>query len=212
MQIRNDFTSYSNPTYEHTYSPMDIENFLEEQATGRIENKGSRKKNPVLSPEKSRTENNKKNRLLFLKKFWDKLGKEEKADDRQEIPLSVKEVIGSHIQGLIHHVQAILQGAAQHKFVRRIAGIAAVIKTELSAALKKFKNGEGFLALSDERMPSDKNADTGQGRQRKKNPIEKNHQRPMADSENNHLADSYSKKGTYCKIGDNLTYQKEYKK
>ena len=224
MQIRNDYTPYSNQTYEHTntysHTQRMNEQFSEEKVPKRTDISGSSITEPVsyqqkrqdtlelfsVTAQKTREQEGRKKGLL-LKKFWERLGEDKTEVSLRQIPITVKEAIVSHVQGMIHSAGEALHSMMQHKFVRSIVHFPVKIKMELSAALKRFRGGEAFAALTDGKMPSKQDANKKQ--QRRQTPhSQRETDTKRTETVNSHLMDSYSKKGTYCKINENLTYQK----
>ncbi len=221
MQIRNDYTAYSNQNFEHNHTHNITECMHEEMPEKCVGASGKGVSDTVSYQQQRRDslelfstvtqetlhQNAKKNKMSF-KGFWDSLGEDGTQRNFKKIPLSVKEAVVSQLQGMIHSAGAALHNMMQHKFIRSLTRVPATIKMELSAALKRFKGGESFAALTDGRMPSKQNA----SKERQKGQVTtKRREEEIKAKEltNSHLMDSYSKKGTYCKINENLTYQKE---
>lgn len=226
MQIRNDYTSYSHAGYEHAHTHNITECLHEEQPKKQGGVSGSSKTErsslsyqqqrqdtleffSMTMQETARMEERKKG-FSFIKRFWEGLGKED-GGSLSQIPMAAKEAILSQVQGIIHSAQTAIHSMPQHKILRKMAQMPVAIKTEISTALKKFgKGSEAFLALSDEKMPSGgKNTSGGKKNQKGQVATRKEEKEiPMAELSNSHLMDSYSKKGIYCKLNENLTYQK----
>lgn len=144
--------------------------------------------------------------LSLVKGFWESLGEEGGKEGRQFQLPSFQHTILPGIAGAVSAFSQRLSGS--------IAGSVKVlrsrIKTEISAALKRFGKGqEAFTALSDQRTPShQKNPYSGAGNRKEPLRAGNKEEIPMKPLVHSHLMDSYSKTGAYCQINENLTYQK----
>ena len=217
MQIRNNYSSYQNHSYEQSHTHH-ITNCQHEEKSKKWEGElGSAEKDGgALSREQQRQNamelsslvqfeskkaDERKRGVNLVKGFWDSLGEENGSSNGASF--SVKENILSNLQGVIQNAGVAIQGVLQQKLLQKLTGIPMRIKAEIATALKKFGKGkEAFTALSDERTPSGQSGSHAQKEKKKEQEI------PVARPVNNHLMDSYSKTGAYCTINENLTYQK----
>ncbi len=224
MQVRNDYT-YQNQNYEHAHS-HNITDCLHEETKkkqGQVAG-GSKAESSIGTHRQQRTDSmelsymiqhgrevQKEKNIGFskLKGFWESLG-EESGEKAQKVPLSIKERVFSHVQGIVHSAQTAVHSLFQKKLLHSVTVISKKIKMEISTALRRFKRGkDNFTALTEEGMTSGQNAygrRNGQKGQVATN--KKEEEVPLAKLSNSHLMDSYSKTGAYCQLNENLTYQK----
>lgn len=157
----------------------------------------------------NKTVRDKKTGFSSVKGFWDSLG-DEANDNSEGMVTRERESFLSNLQGVMHHVSLAVRNAFGQKIFQRIVGIPAAVKTGISTALKKFGKGkEAFMALSDERMPSGQQSAHPEDEKNRQVATRKKEKEMQAlQRSDNHLMDSYSKTGAYCKLNENLTYQK----
>ncbi len=151
----------------------------------------------------------------FVKGIWDAMGDADSAKGASQGSTASVSGIGKESQGRdIHGVSAMLSNIKQgfsYYIVNKWESAREKIKTGIHTALKQFgKEKDGFTMLSDaghqpdgRKSPGDwKKGDKKGTRGRKEEII-------TAQPADNHLMDSYSKTGNYCKLNENLTYQRK---
>ncbi len=223
MQIRNDYTPFQNKSYQESHMHHITECLHKEQikkpengasmASGNETAKGSPVKyskdgdiyqmSAYYAAEK--TNAGKKGRSL-LKGLWDSLG-----DEGAESSSGIMNALKGNLLSGIHGAAAGIKTALQYQIINRVRNMWGKIKINGGNALKRFgKNKDTFAALTDGQTPSQRRksaagerSGTGQAAVKKKN-----EEIPMRVLVHSHLMDSYSKKGEYCQLNDNLTYQK----
>lgn len=144
--------------------------------------------------------------LSMVKGFWDTLGEEGTENSRLFSNFSFKDNILPGIAGAASAFRVRVTGSLVSSF----KGMRNRIKTEVSAALKRFGRGqEAFTALSDQKTSShQKNLYSGAGNRKEELRTEHKEEKEMKPLVHSHLMDSYSKTGAYCQLNENLTYQK----
>ncbi len=221
MQIRNDFNSYSGTEYRQSH-PHHMTKCLHEEGTKKPEaqsqgaggkpdtfNPNNREeKGRQISPDPYREEaavrkTGMKKGLKFVKDMWDAMGDDKGADGNETV---VSEE-GEPSDGVAAASSAVKQGFP-HYIVNKWEQVREKVKTALSSALKRFGKGSGaFGAL----------ADPGNGKEGSREALTEKEKKGTRRSsrvtvtaayEDSHLMDSYSKNGKYCRLGENLTYQK----
>lgn len=224
MQIRNDYTSYqglgSNRNNHHQY----VTDGLYEEVAKKAES-GANEQSALSAQEESRKTESPQNihmalysatakesrsakKISWARRFWDYLGDEQSGEQTGTKHLfSIRPSVLGGINGAV----AAFRENISRRIVNKWVEVRESIKTHANAALKKFGKGrEAFTALSDQRMPSG-NKEGQRDRERKREQIitrrgavEVIIQEPV----HNHLMDSYSKNGEYCKLNDHLTYRR----
>lgn len=144
--------------------------------------------------------------LGLVKGMWDSLGDEGDASAREGVlPMHDKT---QHLQGVKAAVSGIRQNLS-HYIVNKWEAVRERIKVSTNSLLKRFgKNHDSFSMLSDaghqadgQRNGENWKKDGKQGTRRERAEIPSVYQ-------DSHLMDSYSKTGEYCRLNENLTYQK----
>lgn len=151
----------------------------------------------------------------FVKGIWDAMGDEDSAKRASQGSTASGSGIGKEFQSRdIHGVSVMLSNIKQgfsYYIVNKWESVREKIKTGIHTALKQFgKEKDGFTMLSDaghqpdgRKSPGDwKKGDKKGTRGRKEEII-------TAQPADDHLMDSYSKTGNYCKLNENLTYQRK---
>lgn len=223
MQIRNDYTPFQNKNYHESHTHHITECLHKEQVTKPEDGGGmapgkQNAGNKTVKYSKDgdiyqmsayygaeKTNTGRKGISLF-KGFWDALGDEGTEDSR-----SVMTALKINLLSGIHGAAANIRTAFQHQFLHRVQNIRAKIKMHAGNALKKFgKDKDTFAALTDGQTPSrrDKSAAREKNSNGQVTAQKKEEDIPMKVLVHSHLMDSYSKRGEYCQLNDNLTYQK----
>ena len=222
MQIRNDYTSFQNRNYQEGHTHHITECLQEDpikQKEGALgagrEETGM--KNSTVSFSKdgdtylmsidARTAQPKTEKpgRGILKNFWDSLGEE--TSDKKENALSLWR---DHLLSGIHGAAASIRESFQYQVVERVQSVPSKVKAVLQSAGVRFRRGkDGFTALTGGQNSPDKN---NSGREKRKegqiSSPGKEDDIPMKMLKHSHLMDSYSRRGEYCQLNDNLTYGK----
>lgn len=223
MQIRNDFSNFSGREYHNPHTHH-ITKCLHEEEHKKLGAGASGVRNDASQPDKGTEQKTQqdaapmhnvgadrqntavKKGLGMLRGIWDSMGEEESG--RTKVTSAPGE------KGFFHSPIAAAASAFQAAVSDRIGGkwesVKEKIKVHIKSALKRFGRNRDFGTLSDPKGHSTKNRDgqepydqrPGSGT-RKKTPDLRT--AAMADT---HLMDSYSKTGEYCRLNENLTYQK----
>ncbi len=200
MQIRNDFSNFSGREYHNSHTHHITKCLHEEEHKKHDggdfgirketvqQDKGTEHKTQQdvffeYNAGTGRQKTPMKKGLGMLKGIWDSMGQEE--------PERIKEAPAAGQKGLLHSHIAEAVSAFQ-------------------AAFKHFGRNRDFGTLSDPKGRSTGNREgqepydqkQGKGTRRKSPDLRT---AAMADT---HLMDSYSKTGEYCRLNENLTYQK----
>ncbi len=219
MQIRNDFNSYSGTEYRQSHTHH-ITKCLHEEETKKPDGGGTGVKMDVLSSNSAQEKGRQvsthlygeeapkpktrvKKGLKFVKDMWDAMGDEKETDGKEALMTDGREPL----EGTDAASSTVRQGLP-HYIVNKWEQVREKVKTALSAALKRFGKGSGaFGALTD----------PGNGKERNREPFTEKDKKGTRKSsqvtitaayEDSHLMDSYSKNGKYCRLGENLTYQR----
>lgn len=139
----------------------------------------------------------------------------DEAGQKQDMPVMDDREDISFRKRVFQGVNAVVS-AIKQSFTFQVTGrfhtVREKLKVGIHTALKRFgKDREAFGTLTDPGTGSLLGGKTGGEAGRNKNSAgttqEKNESIKAAQMKNEHLMDSYSKSGTYCKINENLTYQ-----
>lgn len=226
MQIRNDFNNFSGREYHDSHTHH-ITKCLHEEAHKKHEaaafgmrkdfaggdaDAGEKAQQDVVLTHgigTARQNHSSKKALGVLKGIWDSMGEEELQGQRE------KQTPSSGQKSFFHNPIAAAVSAfgsvVSDRIADKWAGVGEKIKVNIKSALKRFgRNRDTFTALSDPKGHSTENRDAqeqydskpGNGTRRKTPDLRT---AVMADT---HLMDSYSKTGEYCRLNENLTYQK----
>lgn len=197
MKIQGDYNSYSGTSYEHRHTQHITKHLQEKkQETAYIQGEEQQR----IVPEKKG--------MRLLKNFWDSMG-DEGEENRQGARSSGSGHMG--VKGIEALTSAIKQ-MFPYRIINKWKSIREKIKVGVNTALKRFGKGStAFGALTDlgghftGKKETDKQLEEskGKGTWQKADSVPT---MPLADS---HLMDSYSKTGAYCRLNENLTYQKK---
>lgn len=222
MQIQGDY-SYSNNTYEHKHTHH-ITKCLHEDAHGRQQPAAAGMKNDTLSMQSTRqeaeqeplnlyetakkiTEGDKRG-TSFLKGIWEAMG-EETQQSSQKPSLSLGRRISVRAAAAVSSAVRLI---TPYGLINNLENVKEKIKAGTRKVLKRLgKKEEAFTALTD---PKENFAGRKEGERRSDGHKEKG-TRTKAESistagmQDSHLMDSYSKTGAYCRLNENLTYQKK---
>lgn len=222
MQIRGDYISYSNQNYDHHHH---ITKCLHEDHHKQPEAGATGMKSETLSMQNAKeemiqeplniyedakrlTSGNHKKGVGFFKGIWEAMG-DEASGSRPEISLWRRERIGTRVMAA---VSAAVKLVIPYRVINSLADIREKIKTTARGALKRLgKKEEAFAALTDpkEHFTGKKGAEKRFQENKEKGTRTKDGAILSATMPDSHLMDSYSKTGAYCRLNENLTYQKK---
>lgn len=222
MQIHNNTGSYTNAEYQHTHY---ITECLHEQEQQKQQNAAGGLKTNALSQTnigeqseqfqtmgiglgETRRISGLRKGLVFIKGVWDSMGQE---------PQNGTKILEASTAGKINPAGTEAAGATQRMgfpqgILLRITGFREKIKVGVYTALKRFNKGKDtFTAMpdADSRSASHKHSGTLNEKKKEQSIGREDIQLEMAQPSNSHLMDSYSKKGEYCQINENLTYSQK---
>lgn len=222
MQIQNDYNSYSNTGYEHRHKHHITKCLHEERQeqnkaaaagikkdafTAETKKEDSQTEIVYTYKEEKKAASGMKKGIGFIRGIWDSMGEEGTGENR-----SVLSPFDSHdgIKG-IEAVTSAVRQALSHRIVNRWESVREKIRTGISSTLKRFgRGGEAFGALTDPRghFAGKREADKQTKESKERGTRQKEVSVSAAYMSDSHLMDSYSKTGAYCRINENLTYQK----
>ncbi|MBD5548181.1 MAG: hypothetical protein HDQ97_12390 [Lachnospiraceae bacterium] len=222
MQIRNDFTSFSGREYQNSHTHH-ITKCLHEEEHKRQEAAASgMKQGTADSAASQKTQQDVvfehgigtgkqasqvKKGLGTLRDIWDSMGDEKGKEDLGALPVARE----SFFHNSINTVSLAFRAVISDRIVNKWESARERIKVNIKSALKRFsKNRDTFSTLSDPKGRFTGKKDTeeqynqrpGKGTRRKEADLR------TAVLSDTHLMDSYSKTGEYCRLNENLTYQK----
>lgn len=227
MQIRNDFTSFSGREYQNSHTHHITKCLHEEEhkkheaaATGIKQgatDSGTSQKTQqdVVFEHGSSTERQTsqvKKGFGTLRGIWDSLGDEKHAQPQRTYS---EENISPGRENFFHNginaVTTAIRVAISDRIVNKWENVRERIKVNFKSALKRFgRDHDAFGTLSDPkgRFTGKKGTQeryderAGKGTRRKEPDLR------TAAMSDTYLMDSYSKTGEYCRLNENLTYQK----
>ena len=222
MQIQGDYNSYSSSGYGHKHThhiTKCLHEEKKEQQNGgeagikadsfAADSSGKAVKQEMvyaLGEEQKRT-TLKKRGMGFVKNLWDAMG-DEGTDEQQ------REFLSNGHAGMkgIDAVTSAIRQIFTYRIINKWEGVREKFKVSLSTALKHFgKGGTAFSALTDPKGHFTGKRETGRGLEENKEKGTRRNEDPVAavPLSDSHLMDSYSKTGAYCRLNENLTYQKK---
>lgn len=223
MKIQSNYNSYSGTGYEHNHTHHITKCLHEEKqeqhnggAAGikadslSMGNPGESMKQETayIQEEEQQHPVSKKKGMGLLKNIWDSMG-DEGEEARQGAFSSGSSPMGA--KG-IEALTSAMKQVFPYRIINKWKSVREKIKVGVNTALKRFGKGStAFGALTDPRghftgkKETDKQLEESKekGTRQKADPVSTV---PLADS---HLMDSYSKTGAYCRLNENLTYQKK---
>lgn len=149
----------------------------------------------------------------FVRDIWDAMGDEGTSAQKGISPLHDQSA-DSHARG-VHSMTAALSAFRQDLssyVMNKWENIREKIRTGIHSSLKRFgKDKEGFAMLSNAGHQTDGRKGTEKWKQEedRKETRTGREEIPAAYQEDNHLMDSYNKTGEYCRLNENLTYQRK---
>lgn len=223
MQIQNNYNTYSSTEYHksHTHqraeSPYDQEE-LSREGAGEAQGKESLsawERSPKSQGEQrdfyehedttSKQDEVQKRGRNLLKQFWDSMGEEESQESLSAAEREGREE-GDGSKG-IHAAAAGIRHLFPAYITEKWETVRDRVKAKAGAAFQSFdKKKDAFLALSDfgRRFGGRK-----EGRPRPGKAARRPRPEILQDTATTHLMDSYSKRGEYCRLDDNLSYRRQ---
>ncbi|MBQ8598379.1 MAG: hypothetical protein IJ409_11385 [Lachnospiraceae bacterium] len=230
MQIGGNYNSYSDANYNYaTHTHHFTECLHEEQVPKKQEGGaaassgvtveirseyGAEKLNDVLQGVQVSAENSFwKKGIGFFQGIWNAMGQEGQIQQNAEADYSHEDTVRG--KGLLRGVNTVISAIRQGfnvQIAERLETVREKLKVGIHTALKRFgKDSQAFGALTDPGTGSLLGGRTGSGasgrRDKSGTRQDENEMIKTAAMSEEHLMDSYSKNGTYCKINENLTYQ-----
>lgn len=221
MQIRNDYTSFQNRNYQEGHTHHITECLHDDQIKKKEGAAGPSRSTPVT--QSNHVEFSKdgdtyqmagtfvpvkkdkgKSGIGLIKGFWDALGEEGKGEGK-----NVMAAVKADVLSGIHGAAAAIKDGFQYQIVGRLRSIPAKVKTVVQSAKTRFgRRGDAFAALTDGQTQRRGSSHTEkQGKDGQVTSAKKDEDIPMKALKHSHLMDSYSRKGEYCQLNDNLTYR-----
>lgn len=222
MQIRNDFTSFSGREYQNSHTHH-ITKCLHEDEHKRQEAAaaGIKKNDSEGSSTSQKTQqetvfehgigtgklNQTRKGFGTLRGIWDSMG-DEKSGEKQETFPAAKE---GFFRGSVHAVSAVFQRVVTDRIMNKWGSVREKIRVNIKTALKRFsRERDTFGTLSDPkgRFTGKKDTEEQSDQRTGKGTRKADPDLRTAVMSDTHLMDSYSKTGEYCRLNENLTYQK----
>ncbi len=223
MEIRNDYNSFSGRRYQEPHTHHITKCLYEDEHAKSKSMAGGMKQDASSAAagekeeqdgtfvygdtknEGKRTGGLKKG-LGLIRNIWDAMGDEDKAEPGKVAMAGSKT---SDNFGTDAASTAIRQGLP-YRIVNKWESVREKLKTGLSTALKRFSREDAFSALTDPKGSFKRKRGTGRQTVEKvgRGTRQKSPDILTATLSESHLMDSYSKNGEYCRINENLTYQK----
>ncbi len=145
--------------------------------------------------------------LAVIKGFWDSLGEEGEASAAKGILPMTDRTLSLH--GVKAAVSAVKQNISYY-IVNKWEAVREKIKVGAGSLLKRFgKKQDQFSMLSDAgHYARGQRKEESWSREEKKGTRSGEEKIPSFYQADSHLMDSYSKTGEYCRLNENLTYNK----
>ncbi len=144
----------------------------------------------------------------LFQEIWNAMGEEGENERGNILPVFDRNRSGRGIREMLMTVRQDIS----YYIVNKWEAVRDKIKIGTRSALKRFgKNQDGFTMSSDiGRQAAGNNSRRFWEKEEDKRGTRQNREEiPTAHQADNHLMDSYSKTGEYCKINENLTFQKK---
>lgn len=227
MQIRNDFTSFSGREYQNSHTHHITKCLHEEEHKKHEAAAAGVKQGAADSGTSQKTQQDVvfehgsgigmqtsqvKKGFGTLRDIWDSMGDEKRAQPQRT---HSEDSISAGREGFFHNginaVTTAIRVAISDRIVNKWENIRERIKVNFKSAFKRFgRERDTFGTLSDPkgRFTGKKGTQeqyderAGKGTRRKEPDIR------TAALSDTYLMDSYSKTGEYCRLNENLTYQK----
>lgn len=228
MRIDNDTTSYSGDQFTHSHHHHITKCAFEEHETRRHAGAAGMQKDTYQAGAVKAVQEEinaigigqgtgqKNGRFKigkgFVKGLWDAMGDDEHTAEKNVVSLYSKKT-DSQDRGF-HGISAAISGYKQefsHYIVNKWERVREKIKTGIHTALKRFgRDKDSFAMLSDAGHQTDGNKGPKDWEKAKQKGTRTSREEiPEVYPADNHLMDSYSKTGEYCRLNENLTYQRK---
>lgn len=223
MQIRNDFHSFSGREYQDSHTHH-ITKCLHEEGHKQHMAASGMKQNAADSSSASQTaQRTQQDREPWpditarkqthrtqkgfgtLRSIWDSMGDEKGEEMRGTFSTEKRIYFHSYMEEALMG----LRMSVADRIVSKWERVREKIKTNIRSALRRFgQNRDTFGALSDPKGRFTGKKDTEEKYSRRQGTRRKEQELLTAAMSDTHLMDSYSKTGQYCRLNENLTYQK----
>lgn len=142
----------------------------------------------------------------MLRRIWDAMGEDGKGTESMAGAVSENRA-GENVEGGIPGAASAFRHLIPAYITEKWETLRDRVKAKAGAAFENFdKKKDAFLALSDFggrfQGKKEKKPKPGKGLRRTKPEL-------LSEASETHLMDSYSKKGEYCRLNDNLSYRRE---
>lgn len=230
MQIQGDYHSHSNPGYEpahthHITKCLHEEEHTKQQAAAA----GIKSKAPSAGSPKESADINGLDGLAgsirgkngtgsgkpgFIREFWNQLGEEKEDGKKKERILPEREEArresGVTAAG-ISAVSAAIRQLVPTAVITRLGNVREKIKAGIGTALRRFGKREddfGTLSNPGSYFGGKRKEKEGFSEKTEKGVRQADQEIITATFSDSYLMDSYSKTGRYCRLNENMTYQK----
>lgn len=224
MRIDGDTTSYSGNQLTHSHTHH-ITKCLHEEETARNtgaaagirrdtyqagEKAASEEEMLVTGLETGTKRSGKKTGtgISFIRGMWEALGDEGEGEKGNVLLVFSRDRIGQGVREMLLHVRQNLSDYIVNKW----EAVKGRIRIGTRSALKRFgKDTDGFTMSSDigQQTAGNNRRNAWEREEDKRGTRQDKEEIPTAYPADNHLMDSYTKTGEYCKINEHLTYQKK---
>lgn len=158
-----------------------------------------------LAADQRQYQTSKSGKNLF-REIWDAMGDDESAGEHV-LPFYGRDRASRGVRAMLSAIRQDLPAYIVNKWT----AVREKIKVGSSSLRRHFGRNKGGFAMSLD--IGQQAAQNGQNRwdkdEKQKGTRQKQEEIPSAYQADNHLMDSYSKNGEYCRINENLTYQKK---
>lgn len=224
MRIESDTASYSGNQLTHSHTHHITKCLLDEDVnknsgaaagirkdTYQASEKTAAEEEPMLTGLGAETLRSRKKPgtgVGLFQEFWNAMGEEGEDQKGNILPVFDRNGSGRGIREMLVTVRENISDYIVNKW----EAVREKIKIGTRSALKRFtKNQDGFTMSSDigRQAAGNSNRRFWEREEDKKGTRQNQEEIPAAYQADNHLMDSYSKTGEYCKINENLTFQKK---
>lgn len=224
MQIQNDFNAYSNTEYHstHTHHITECLNGHEEkpkEESGALGGKGSSSiREPSGQGEGERIffqgnssgitkpEAGPKKGVGLIRRLWDSMGEEGRSGEKAATAAGEGRIRGDFVGGIAAASSAV-RNLLPPYLTEKWEVVRDKVKAKAEAAFQHFNTlpdpGRRFLGKKEEKQRRREGAGRRTGRAKPE---------ILSEAPDTHLMDSYSKRGEYCKLNENLTYRREQRR
>lgn len=224
MRIEGDTTAYSGNQLTHSHTHH-ITKCLHEEETGKKNAAAAGiRKDTYQAAEKTmseeepmiaelgtgtrRTGRKTRTGVSLFREMWEAMGEEGTAEKRSILSVFDRDGSGRGVREMLLTVRQNISDYIANKWET----VRDKIKIGTQSALKRFgKNQDGFTMSSDigQQASGNNRRRFWEKEENQKGTRQNQEEIPTAYQADNHLMDSYSKTGEYCKINEILTYHKK---